>query len=299
MMHADTIEFLGKSLIQHGPLNQRIYVMDLDPEEITYTIQALDRLAQENGYSKIIVKVPEYHLNFFIRNGYKIEAEVPEFFYGLTTGYFMAKFRDPARQIIEKRDQIDSLLNSCTNNRYFSMKREIPPGMEIQKSRPEDAEKIAALYRAVFETYPFPISDPEFLCLGMAAKTHYFHVVYERSIIAAASYEATHLVGTVEMTDFAVIPRYRGFGLSGLLLRKMEHEACQMGMTLAYTIARAENLPINRLFAGAGYRYGGTLAGNTNICGAFESMNVWYRKFSSQTSGAIEELPGLEGVKTD
>lgn len=36
-------------------------------------------------------------------------------------------------------------------------------------------------------------------------------------------------------------------------------------MKTAFTIARA------------GYAWGGTLVNNTNICGGFESMNVWYR----------------------
>ncbi|MEN6609449.1 MAG: putative beta-lysine N-acetyltransferase [Methanoregulaceae archaeon] len=290
-MPADTVEYLGKSLIQHGPLNQRVYVLDLDPEEVTYTIQALDGLALEKGYSKIIVKVPEYHLDFFTRNGYTIEAVVPEFFYGLTTGYFLAKFLSPARHIIENRVQIDSILDSCKNTRPAGIKRDLPPGMEVRKSRPGDAEKIAGLYQAVFETYPFPIGDPEFLQQGMSANTHYFHIVYAGAIIAAASFEAAHLAGTAEMTDFAVSSCHRGLGLSGFLLRRMEREAHEMGMTLAYTIARAANLPVNRLFAGADYLYGGTLAGNTNICGAFESMNVWYRKFPEIQDPSGEETP--------
>jgi hypothetical protein len=47
---------------------------------------------------------------------------------------------------------------------------------------------------------------------------------------------------------------------------------------LAYTIARAIFRPINAVFAGAGYQFGGLLKNNTNISGSMESMNVWYRK---------------------
>jgi hypothetical protein len=36
--------------------------------------------------------------------------------------------------------------------------------------------------------------------------------------------------------------------------------------------------PVNITFARAGYLYGETLLNNTNICGSFESMNVWYSK---------------------
>ena len=51
----------------------------------------------------------------------------------------------------------------------------------------------------------------------------------------------------------------------------------QEGMKLSYTIARATSYPINRVFSGAGYKYGGRLTNNTNICGSIESMNVWYK----------------------
>lgn len=51
----------------------------------------------------------------------------------------------------------------------------------------------------------------------------------------------------------------------------------EQGMRTAYTICRAGWYPVNRLFSGAGYRYGGTLVRNTQICGRCESMHVWHR----------------------
>lgn len=291
MMPADTVEFLGNSLIQHGPFNQRIYVLQLDPWDIPYTIQALDDLAGRNGYSKIIVKVPEYQREFFSCNGYETEAIVPDFFCGLTPGYFMGKFRDPSRKSRENPGKIDEILSVCRNTSTPKTEREIPAGMEIRESRPDDAENLAMLYQAVFETYPFPISDPEFLRHGMAADTRYFQVTNTGSVIAASSFEISRIARNSEMTDIAVIPDYRGIGLSHLLLERMEKEACREGIILAYTICRAMNLPVNRLFSGTGYSYGGTLVGNTNICGGFESMNVWYKKLATAPPNSGERMP--------
>lgn len=48
----------------------------------------------------------------------------------------------------------------------------------------------------------------------------------------------------------------------------------------AFTICRAGPLQINRLFSGFGYQFGGTLIKNTNICGTFESMNIWYKSLA-------------------
>jgi len=81
----------------------------------------------------------------------------------------------------------------------------------------------------------------------------------------------------VEMTDLAVRPEFRGRGLSAALLLAMEETMAEQGMQTAYTICRAGWYPVNRLFAGAGYRYGGTLINNTQICGGCESMHVWHR----------------------
>jgi beta-lysine N6-acetyltransferase len=50
------------------------------------------------------------------------------------------------------------------------------------------------------------------------------------------------------------------------------------GLRVAYTIARAMSPGINFTFAGAGYRFGGTLVNNTQIGGRIESINVWYKE---------------------
>ena len=134
------------------------------------------------------------------------------------------------------------------------------------------------LYREVFATYPFPIGDPGYLRETMAGDYRYFIVRTEDGRVAAASSAEIYREDeNVEMTDFAVHPDFRGQNLSGFLLSRMEEEMRAAGMKTAFTIARALSYPINATFARAGYTWGGTLANNTNICGGFESMNVWYR----------------------
>ena len=80
------------------------------------------------------------------------------------------------------------------------------------------------------------------------------------------------------MTDFATDPDFRGRGFAGMLLHAMEISVQKEGCLLAYTIARALSRPINTTFSANGYLHGGLLPNNTNICGGFESMNVWYRR---------------------
>jgi putative beta-lysine N-acetyltransferase len=96
-------------------------------------------------------------------------------------------------------------------------------------------------------------------------------------IVAASSAEIDVDLRNVEMTDFATHPDHRGKHLSAYLLMKMEEEMRKEGIKIAYSIARSLSFPVNKLFARAGYAHGGTLVKNTNICGSFESMNVWHK----------------------
>ena len=81
-----------------------------------------------------------------------------------------------------------------------------------------------------------------------------------------------------EMTDFAVLPRYRGQKLAGQLLSVMEEAMKSAGVKTLYTIARLKEPGMNKTFINAEYRYSGTLVNNTNISGSIESMNIFYKK---------------------
>jgi putative beta-lysine N-acetyltransferase len=111
-------------------------------------------------------------------------------------------------------------------------------------------------------------------------RTHirYYGALREERIVAASSAEIDSDAQSVEMTDFATHPSYRGMGLCSALLERMEDDIHHEGMKTAYTIARSVLYPINITFARNGYRYGGILDNNTHICGSFESMNLWYKR---------------------
>ena len=114
----------------------------------------------------------------------------------------------------------------------------------------------------------------------MDSHIQYFYVADDEKIIAVSSAEMDASAENVEMTDFATLPDYRGKGLAQWLLGYMEEQMARRGIRTAYTIARALSAGMNVTFARGGYEYGGTLTNNTNICGAIESMNVWYKSLT-------------------
>ncbi|NMA89637.1 MAG: putative beta-lysine N-acetyltransferase [Methanoculleus bourgensis] len=275
-MSPDTVTTIGGTLVQHGRLSDRIYVMHLSPADLPGILDDLDALAESERYSKIFAKVPASALSSFISRGYVVEARVPGFFRGREDGYFASKFLDAKRRW--ESGDVAAVLAAVREKAGDGCPVVLPEGWTCAPAAEDDADDLAALYGEVFATYPFPIADPGYLRETMAGDYRYFIVRTEDGRLAAASSAEIYREDeNVEMTDFAVHQAFRGKSLSGYLLSRMEEAMRAAGMKTAFTIARALSYPINSTFARAGYAWGGTLINNTNICGGFESMNVWYR----------------------
>jgi putative beta-lysine N-acetyltransferase len=278
MTQHDTIVHWGNSIIQHGHFNNRVYVIRLDPRDIDGILQYIENLAVKEGYTKIFVKVPESASERFSDNGYITEAKVPCFYKGSEAALFMAKYSDPSRQIMTQPAIIADVRKVSESHAGSMMPQILPPGFSLMPAQVTDANDIAALYRLVFETYPFPIFDPEFIVESMQGHVQYYIIKNTHTLAAVASCEIDWDNRNVEVTDFATNPLFRGRGFASALLAAMEDNMRTRGIFLTYTIARAGFQPINLVFASAGYQFGGVLPNNTNICGSMESMNVWYKK---------------------
>lgn len=282
---SDKIEKFAGSLIHHGPANQRVYLMHLDPSDGPELIDRLEALAARDNREKIFAKVPGTFANWFTDRAYVVEAEIPPKLddapdetglaaQGLS---FVSRFIDPARAEPWDKDLIAKNLNQVE----AAPKKLLPPlpaGMHLGALDKDHAPAIAALYKEVFATYPFPIHDPDFICSSMQSGVAYFGVEDEKgALVAVSSAEPAEAGQAVEMTDFATKPVTRGLGLARHLLKRMDEHAQAHKVPLAFTIARARSLGMNLTFARAGYRFAGTLVNNTDISGNLESMNVWYR----------------------
>lgn len=273
---ADCVSTLNKSVIQHGRDNDRIYLMKLGGD-VLETIEHLDSLAAEHGYSKIIAKVPEAAQEAFEQHGYIMEAMIPRFYNGSTDAYFMAKFIDPERGVEKNEDKIFDVLSAANTKSRDILTCELPEGYTYAVADESQAEEISSVYRQVFESYPFPILDAGYVLQTMKENVIYFCVMHGDKIVSVASSEMDKEAENVEMTDFATLPDHLSHGFAVFLLKKMEEVMKMMGMKTAYTIARAASFGMNITFAKMGYEYVGTLTNNTDICGNLESMNIWFK----------------------
>jgi lysine 2,3-aminomutase len=277
-MNQDTTEIIENSTIHHGKTSNRIYLMKLAPKQVNQLIPKLDKLAEENGYTKIFAKVQAQVLPGFISNDYEIEGFVPHFYNGKTDCLFVSKFIDKKRKAIPLKELEllqDLLLNAkeITKNGYNCV-----VNFSIKKLGTHDAKAITEIFEKVFETYPFPVHNPEYILETMEQHgTQYFGVYSNKKLIGVSTAEIDMENENAEMTDFAVLPDHRGQNIALSLLGKMEKEMENAGIKTCYTIARLNQAGMNKTFLKAGYRYTGTLVNNTNIGGNIESMNILYK----------------------
>lgn len=285
-MEYDIKQPWGNSLIQHGKSNDRIYLMKLDPEDAESIIVYLDDLAVKNGYGKIFAKVPARFRNLFMEKGYVREASVPGFYGGNEDALFLGKFFSEARKTDDDRVRIEEVIIKATEKKSCpgSDARDRTPlsprteKITFRKAIESDVPEICRVYGKVFSSYPFPIHENRYIFETMKSHVEYYVACEGDRIIGVSSSEKDPEHKNTEMTDFATLPEYRGRGIAMRLLDIMGTEMTKKGMITAYTIARALSPGMNITFARNGYDLAGTLIKNTCICGAIESMNIWYKK---------------------
>lgn len=253
--------------------------MKFDKQDYLYLLPLLNELAIKKGYSKIFAKVPASAQPVALLEGYIQEAYIPQFYTGNEGVFFMAKYLDPARS--EILPEALSGLTILLSDSDFTKIDELPANFKIRKTGLEDAPLMAKLYRQVFKTYPFPITEVSYLQNTMkTGSVIYFGIWDEGKLIGLSSAEPDHLYLNAEMTDFAVLPEYRGQKLASFLLKKMEDEMEQLNFKTLYTIARLNSPGMTKTFINRRYHYSGLLKNNTNISGQIESMNVFYKNIA-------------------
>jgi beta-lysine N6-acetyltransferase len=275
----DKIEKIGKSLVQHGKFNNRIYLLKLDPEDNGDILPTLEKLALTHGYGKIFCKIQSSLLPAFIMNGYNVEAYIPRFYQGEEDCLMVSIFFDDerSRPPVEELKLFSEWLEKYEMNKAGIRVNNLPEYMSCCLGT-DDVPEITEVFKHVFATYPFPVHDPAYILDTMLQdKAKYFGVRYRDKLIGVSTAEIDTMGKNAEMTDFAVLPEYRGAGHAYRLLMVMEKDMKTTGIKTTYTIARLKEPGMNITFIRAGYKYSGTLINNTNIGGNIESMNIFYK----------------------
>ena len=277
-MMQDTLECHQSSIIQHGKLNDRVYIMYVHPDETETVLETSLSLANKNGYSKIFAKVGESSSQPFLEKGFSIEASIPNYF-DTEACLFISLFTDKNRSQIQNQTKslIFDVLDTVNGKAKLKELPDAPSNSIIRRLEYVDSKQLSQLYRDTFKSYPFPIFDLDYLQQSMNEHTVYFGCYIDDKLIGASSAEMDVQGYSAEMTDFAVRPEMRGKNLSVHLLNAMEKYLFVRKKYSCYTICRSVSYGMNSAFKKLGYTYSGTLVNNTNISGSIESMNVWHK----------------------
>ncbi|MDD3593357.1 MAG: putative beta-lysine N-acetyltransferase [Candidatus Gastranaerophilales bacterium] len=273
----DEIIKVRNSVIQYGKENNRVYLMKLSKSDCSYILKYVNNLALEEGLTKIFAKVPTSLQGDFFNDGYIQEAFVKKFFKGEENCHFLCKYFSSDRQEFYDKEEIEKIKKICFEKERDFQPLKLDGKFSIKQLAKNHAVKMTKIYKTIFKSYPFPIFDPGYIKKTMAENIDYFGAFCGNSLVAVSSCEMDLENLNSEMTDFAVLPEYRGHNIAYYLLQSMEAAAKSKGIKTFYTIARAKSAGMNITFAKSNYTYSGALVNNTNISGSIETMNVWYK----------------------
>ncbi len=283
MSEMDTIIKISGSTIQHGRLNNRVYLMDYCFDDIPEVlIDEMELLVEKNGYTKIFCKIPDFVFPLFRRAGYLTEAFIPRYYNNRSGCFFVSKFYQSREKIIKEEESFFGTVSDLVRAAKYTPVVPAQTEVVVRPMLESECEKIAGHLGSVFRLYPFPVSDPGYILETMRSGTVYFGAYIEEALAGVSSAERYIKSGSVEMTDFAVLPEFRGMKIGTKLLLFMEdwikHNT---DISVSYTIARLREPGMNVVFLKGGYIYTGTLINNTYIFNGIESMNVYYKSLKS------------------
>ncbi|THE13687.1 putative beta-lysine N-acetyltransferase [Bacillus timonensis] len=242
-------------------------------------IDEVYEIAVQHSFEKIIYMAKREDLHCLMAQGYMIEAMISKYFNG-SDAYFVTKYFTNERRNSEKWMEEEKIITDILRNPQEN--KQTDTDFLIRKATPKDAGQLAALYNTVFQIYPTPLNNPDYIQQVMKESTIFYVVEDNGTIISVASAEVNRAFYNAELTDCATLDAYRKHGLMKKLLVQLEKELISNGIYCAYSIARALSYGMNKSFCQLGYTYTGRLTNNCYIFDKIEDMNVWVRDLTEK-----------------
>jgi beta-lysine N6-acetyltransferase len=268
-------EFEARILLDHR--NERIKVSRYRYQGVVAPLaDFLVETAREHGVGMIVVPALEADWQDFLTRGFALEGRVDTFFRG-APAHFMAYFLNGERQNSDRHEEKQRLLQAILEQPREPA-GDLPEGYELVVAGVEMAGELAAVYDRVFETYPSPLTDPEYVReLIESGEGVFMAVLSDGQIASAAAAEVDREWRNAEMTNCATLPDFRGEGLMQVLIAALEQEMEQQSIPCLYSMARALSFGMNRVLHRLGYTFRGRLVNHAHIGGGFEDLNLWER----------------------
>ena len=261
------------------PFNKRIRIDDYRGNT-NLALEKAEELACRHQAEKLIMKARIEDTFFLYERGLQPEAVVDRYFLG-SDAHFFSKFYTVERKKNDHWITEDGMIQSIYQLNSASDKPYPPKEYEIKKANEQCAEELAELYRQVFQIYPTPLHDPEYVKKTMEEGTIYYVFFHQGKIVSAASAEVNSFYKNAELTDCATLKEHRKYGLMKIILRELEEELKRRGVYCSYSIARSLSFGMNAVLFQLGYKYRGRLMNNCYIYDKLENMNMWVKNLAN------------------
>lgn len=255
--------------------NKRVRVEDY-LGSLSNILDRAEEVVEKEKADKLIIKGKKEHFTQLIERGFSFEASIDGFFLGSDCMFF-SKFYSEERRTSLHWLQEDGIIKSVYHLAEPAQSITPPNDYVLKKMDETDAEGLSALYKAVFQIYPTPLNDPEYIVKTMKEGTIYYGFIRDGQIVSAASAEVDSFYKNAEMTDCATLKEHRKHGLMKVLLARLEDELIENGIYCSYSIARSLSFGMNAALYQLGYAYRGRLVNNVYIYDKIENMNVWVK----------------------
>ncbi|KZE66021.1 beta-lysine acetyltransferase [Fictibacillus phosphorivorans] len=239
----------------------------------------LEEEAIKNNFYKVIVKSRYEDLALWIQQGYIYEGEFTQYFNGASAIAMCKYFNNERRNSLYWMDE-DNILKGVMKLPQGVSLSPLPKEYSIRMADVQDVKSLAELYREVFEVYPTPMDNPDYVLKMIQSGTLFCVVEHEKKIVSAASADVNSMYHNAEITDCATLPTHRKFGLMKHLVNQLEKELFNRRIYCSYSIARALSFGMNAVFYQKEYNYKGRLANNCKIFDKYEDMNIWVKDLS-------------------
>lgn len=256
-------------------INHRMIVHSYQWKEAMTFLNELVFTCRQYNLGKLIVQAREADWQRFLRLGFQMEGTIASFFNGQPV-YFMSKFFTEERQTSQAWMEEETVLEKVLLSKPKEA-RALPSHLTLEVAGKRHIPGMVELFDKVFETYPSPLADPEYLAKSM--QNDIFVIVRDgKKIVSSAGAEIDRTAKNAEMTNCATLPEARRFGLMNHIFVRLEEELKQQNIGSLFSIARAKSVGMNRVLKLHGYQYRGRLVNNCDICGGFEDMNLWAKE---------------------
>lgn len=265
--------------VYFDPFNKRIRIDDYRGN-VRLLIEKAEELVKQNHAEKLIIKGRKEDFFTFLQHGLQPEAVVDRYFLG-SDAYFFSKFYTPERKRNDHWITEDGMIQSIYQLDTTAEKVYPPKEYELKRVDENSAVELSALYSHVFQIYPTPMHDPEYIKKTMNDGTVYYAFFHQGKIVSAASAEINAFYKNAELTDCATLTEHRKYGLMKLILQELEGELKREGIYCAYSIARSLSFGMNAVLFQLGYGYRGRLMNNCYIYDKLENMNMWVKNLAN------------------